>query len=123
MNSKSILEKLPDYEDFMRVAEDLARASMNRLILDNKIKTMEAATVIRVTTDPKYFQNGKAPSMSYIETTYKYTGIENEILPIREQLAKEIYTIESSKIKLDAYKILTEVWRTLSANERHSGGV
>jgi hypothetical protein len=119
MNSKQVLEKLPDYEDMMRMAEELAKASARKLSLENRIRKMEADVVLRVNKDIAFFQNGKPLSMSFIEATYKYTGIENEIIPLREQLASEIYNIESTKGKLDAYKTLFEIWRTLSANERH----
>jgi hypothetical protein len=121
MNSKQILDKLPDYNDLMSLTEEIASTSSKKLYLENKIKAMESEVVLRVTKEPEFFQGGKPPSMSFIESTYKFTGINQEILPLREQLAEVISKLDSLKIKMDVFKQLIEIWRTLSANERSSG--
>lgn len=121
MNSKQILDKLPDYNDLMSLTEEIAATSSKKLYLENKIKAMESEVVLRVTKDAEFFQGGKPPSMSFIESTYKFTGINQEILPFREQLAEVISKLDSLKIKMDVFKQLIEIWRTLSANERSSG--
>ncbi len=119
MNSKQVLEKLPDYSDLMELTEEIAKVSAKKLFLDNKIRAMESDVVLRVTKDQSFFQNGKPPSMSFIDVTYRFTGINNEIIPLRDELAEYICKLDSLKIRMDVYKQLFEIWRTLSANERH----
>lgn len=121
MNSKQVLEKLPDYSDLMELTEEIAKVSAKKLFLDNKIKAMESEVVLRVTKDQSFYQNGKPPSMSFIDVTYRFTGINNEIIPLRDELASYTCKLDSLKIRMDVYKQLFEIWRTLSANERVSG--
>lgn len=121
MNSKQVLEKLPDYSDLMELTDEIAKVSAKKLSLDNKIKAMESEVVLKVTKDQSFFQNGKPPSMSFIDVTYRFTGINNEIIPLRDELADCVCRLDSLKIKMDVYKQLFEIWRTLSANERASG--
>lgn len=120
MNSQDILKKLPDFDDLSKLTEEIAKVSANKLFIENKIKLKEAETVRRVTTETQFFQNGKPPSMAYIEATYKYTGADNEIISIRDELAKTTAQLEALKTRMEIYKQLFDIWRTLSANERHT---
>lgn len=71
-------------------------------------------------TNPKFLVGGKPPSMSLIESTYLYTGIENDILPLREKLSIAVANLERYRSRLDLYKEFLNMWRTLSASERVS---
>jgi len=56
--------------------------------------------------------------MSYIENTYKFLGTEGEMIPLRNELALTISTLEKLRGTLDIYKEMLGTWQTLSANER-----
>jgi hypothetical protein len=73
-----------------------------------------------MTTDTKYFQNGRAPSMSLIDSTWRYTGIEGEMLTKRNKLAEIIAELEESKILFDIYKMQIDLFRTEAANNRNT---
>lgn len=117
-NINDLLKKLPDYEDFMTLADSIELTSKEKARLEIQIKTLETELVKKVTTDPTYFQSGKVPSMVYIESTWKYTGLDNELLPLRLRFSELTAELEKSKIKMDIYKTMLDIWRTLSANER-----
>ena len=117
-NINELIKKLPDYEDFIRLAEAIESISRERARLEIAIKSKESDIVKRVTTDPVYFQGGKSPSMTYIDTAFKYTGLDGELLPLRESLASKTAEVDKLKMTMDIYKTMLDIWRTLSANER-----
>jgi hypothetical protein len=119
-DARQIIEKLPDYEDLMEVAEKIKSVSLLKSRIDVQLRSAEAEVVKIVTTDPKYFQGGKAPSMAYIDTVFKYTGLSGELVEQRKILAELTAEIELLKAKMDIYKTALDIWRTLSANERKS---
>lgn len=116
----TLIKKLPDYDDFIKVIEEIESNSRRKSKLEIQIKTMESELVKKVTTDPIYFQAGKMPSMNYIEATWKYTGTNNELVPLRLELAEVTSTLEKSKLRMDVYKTMLDIWRTLSANSRRA---
>jgi len=117
---KELTAKLPDYEDFMSLAEAIATESDETKKLDILIKDSEANIVKTVTTDTKYFQNGKMPSMSYVEATYKYTGLDGELVKLRLRLAEHEVQLAKLKTQMDTYKTILDIWRTLNANSRRA---
>lgn len=121
MKSKDILDKLPDYEELLNIIETIGKLTVEKLMLEVDIKSAESAIVRKTTTDVAYFQGGKAPSMAYVESAYKYTGIDGELIPKRERLAYLISEIDKAKLSYETFKVMSEIWRTLSANERNVG--
>jgi hypothetical protein len=117
-NLKDVLEAIPDFDDFMKLADEIGELSFKKMQLDNVIKGKEALIVTQASTDVGYFMNGKAPSMSYIESTYKYTGFDGKLLEERTRLADITSQLEKKKIQLAIYRDMLEVFRTVSANER-----
>lgn len=117
-NINELIKKLPDYEDFMNLAEKIESFSKEKSMLEIKIKSRESEIVKTVTTDPAYFQMGKAPSMAYIDAAYKYAGLSNELIPMRELLADRTVQVDKLKLTMDIYRTMLDIWRTLSANER-----
>jgi hypothetical protein len=109
---------LPDFEDMYKLSDEIYELSVRRAVLENKIKFEEAMVVKTVTTDPIYFKDGKAPSMAFIESTYKFTGLDNKIFPLREELGDVKAQLDQKQIVLDIYRMQVDVFRTLSANER-----
>lgn len=117
---KEVLTSLPDFEDFLKLAADIREASVNKLTIEKNIKKIEADIVREVTNNPDYFLGGKAPSFNYIDATYKYTGLDGELLPLRSNLIEATALLDELRLRMDIYKNLLEIWRTLSANERAS---
>lgn len=120
-NTKTLLESLPDFSEFMSVTEEIGKLLYTKLLLEKEIKRLEANVVTEAMVNDKYFIGGKPASMSYLESTLKFTGLDGEIVPLREELARVTGKLEESKLRLYVYKDMLEVWRTLSANERNSG--
>ena len=117
--SAGILKKLPDFDDMMKVSGEIGNLLLEKLKLEAMIKSGEADTIFRVTTEEKYFVGGKPPSMSFAESTYKITGLVGELIPMREKLAEITANLEEKKIQYDVYKNMLDMWRTLAANERY----
>jgi len=115
---KDILESIPDFEDFMKLADEIGELSFRRLNLDRLIKASEAFIVRRATSSQEYFIGGRPPSMQYIESTFKHTGFNDELLEIRKELAEVTSELDKKKIQLSIYRDMLEIFRTLSANER-----
>lgn len=111
---------VPDYDDMMKIASTIKYMTLRKMSLDVDIKAREAEITNIMSTDPKYYQNGKAPSMSFIESTWKYTGIEGELLPKRRELAEVISLLEEAKITFDVYKMQIDLFRTEAANNRRT---
>jgi hypothetical protein len=118
--ASKFLSKLPEFDALFDIVNQSAVLSARKLSLENEIKQKEAETVLKVTTDEKYFVGGKQPSMSFIESTYKVTGIENSIVPLRASYAEVAVALEKLRGTLDIYKEMLGVWQTLSANERRT---
>ncbi|HAQ02981.1 TPA: hypothetical protein DCQ22_03770 [Candidatus Nomurabacteria bacterium] len=116
--ASKFLSQLPDFEILFELVNRAAEISSTKLFLENEIKQKEAETVLKVTTEEKYFMGGKPPSMSFVENTYKFLGTEGELLPLRHQLAEVISSLEKLRGTLDIYKEMLGTWQTLSANER-----
>lgn len=120
--SAEVLKSLPDFEDLMALATEISAKTLEKLSLELEIKRLEAIAVSRCSTEERFFVNGKPPSVAFLDATYKVTGIEGELLPVRSEHAKAIAFLEELKLKYDVYRNLFDIWRTLSANER-SGAV
>lgn len=118
---KDLTSELPDFEDLLKLQDFLKDLNIEKLTLESVIKTREAEIVKICMTDEKYFVGGKPPSVSFVESTYKYTGLNDELLPNRVKLGTVNAEIESIKGKIYVYNTFFEIWRTLSANERYTG--
>lgn len=115
-NLKDILESIPDFEDFMKLAEEIRELSFHKMQLENKLKGREA--LIFQDAMKKPLENGKLPSSSYVTNAYLHTGFNGELMEDREKLAHTISDLEEKKIQLAIYRDMLEVFRTVSANER-----
>lgn len=120
-NPDNVLKNIPDFDEFVMLSSEIASLMYRKLVLESKIKEGESLVFKTMNTDEKYFQGGKPPSSVYIENTFKFSGINGELIPIRGELAKIISELEGSKIRMDIYKTMVEVWRTLCSNQRSAG--
>jgi hypothetical protein len=110
---------LPDFEDMFKLIELIGSLTLKKLACDTEIKLREADVIKKVSLDPTFWQGkDKPPAYNYIESTWKITGIEGELLPLRAELVQTIAELEKTKLKYEVLKLMVEVWRTASANER-----
>lgn len=117
---EEVLKQIPDFDEFMGLTEEITKLMYNKMVLEGKLKEGEARVFKETNTNDFYFQNGKPPAVSFVENTYKYTGLENELAPIRMEYASVVATLEGKKAMMDVYKTMIEVWRTLCSNQRTS---
>jgi len=115
-NLQAILEAIPDFEDFMQLADEIGELSFKKMQLDNKIK--EAETLVFRTAMASPLENGKLPSATFVNNAFLHTGMNGELVEKREQLADYSAQLEKKKIQLSIYRDMLELYRTFSANER-----
>jgi hypothetical protein len=109
---------LPDFEEMMYLAGEISGLLEKKLLLDLMIKNRESEIVLKVSNDEAFFQKGKPPSMSFIESTYMLTGLEGELITAREEYCKAVSQLENSRLRYDIMKMKVDVYRTESANQR-----
>lgn len=117
---KEILEKIPDFDDFMNLANEIGELSLRKMSLENVLKARESDIAKTVMTDNQYWLNGKQPSISMVDAVYLFQGFNGELLPMRADLATTVAMLDKKKIQLSIYRDMLEVFRTVSANERNS---
>src|SRR3990172_13067160 len=117
-NLTEILKSIPDFEDLLSLVNQIRELSFKKLLLEKEIKEKESEVFRTMTSDKNYLVNGKSPSTSFIENTYKHSGLSGEILPIREEYSKVTVDLDRCKMTMDVYKNMISVFQTLSANER-----
>jgi len=115
---EDVLKSLPDFEDLMKLSSEISTLMYNRMVKESEIKSDESKVFEIASTDAKYFINGKQPSTTYIENTWRYRGFSGELIKKRLELAEIIAKLEQKKLQMDIYKSMLDVWRTLSANSR-----
>jgi hypothetical protein len=120
LSALELAKKLPDYTDLLEIALQIEQMSVKKAMLEGAIKLSEANVIKEVTSNPIYFQAGKIPSMVYIDATYKFLGLENELPELRQTVSALGYNIEKLKTTMDVYRTMIGIWQTLSANERKS---
>ncbi len=108
--------KLPDFDDMMKIANDIESLMLNKLLLETEISEKEADAITFATNHTKV--NGKPPSMEYLKMTVKPVGKDGNLVNIRRELAKVKSKLEGKKLLFDVYKAMIGVWQTESANKR-----
>lgn len=120
-NPEKILKAIPDFDEFMKLSSEISTLMYEKMVMESKIRSGESRVFEIATTNESYFQNGKPPASTFIDNTWKYRGLEGELIPLRNELAKTVSQLEEKKLQMDIYKSMLEVWRTLSANQRSAG--
>ena len=102
--------ELPDFNEMWGLIQKIKILSFEVSKLDIQIKFMESIT----------FRKGKEQGLAvnFIENAYKTTGFDDEILPLRLELAEKTADLNAIKHELELNKSLIEVWRSIQANER-----
>jgi hypothetical protein len=110
----------PDFDQMISIAEKVGELTKDTLQLDIQIKDKEARTVKEVLTNPIYFKDGKCLAMSVIESTYKYQGLEGELIPLRFEYATKKGELDKYKLMFQALQDCTKIFQTESSNLRGS---
>ena len=116
MNTPQI--DVPDLDEQLDLIEKIKEVSLAKSMLELSLKDKEAQVVVAMTSEEKYFVNGKKPAMNFIKSTAAFTGINGELIPLRKKLAELEIELEFLKNSFYIYKDMVHVWRTLSANQR-----
>jgi hypothetical protein len=117
-NSKKILAALPDWEDFMALAEEIKKLYVYRMGLENKIKSIESENFRRVMSENLFFVNGKPVPVSYYENAYKHSGIDNNLVAVREELAETVAMLEQKRNIFEIYNRMLEMHKTIVYQEK-----
>jgi hypothetical protein len=105
-----------------RLAILIGNLTKETLDLEVDIKSREAIVVRIVTSEPKYFRDGKVLPMNVIEATYRYTGLEDELLPLRKQYAEKCGDLEKTRKMFMVCQDKIKVFQTESSNMRGALG-
>ncbi|MEM4134560.1 MAG: hypothetical protein QXV73_05125 [Candidatus Micrarchaeia archaeon] len=108
------LVDLPDIQEIEKVIDEIYRISKEIARLKLEIKVLEAKTILELVNT----SDGKAPSMNFIQSTFAVTGKNDELIELRAKLASLETKLKYYENKYDMYKMIVDIWRTQSANER-----
>ena len=110
--------ELPEFDKFYELSENIKKKSLELSLVDLDISKQQAEIAKRAMVDTSLYVKGKPPSMEYLKNTLFVTGIDDELLSLlgkKETLEAEL---DYLKRQYEILKIITEIWRTQSANER-----
>jgi len=114
--------KLPDFDDLIKLAEDIGALSKQLIIKKAQRDVLNAEIIAVVTTNNKYWPSGKQPAMNFVEGVYKDVGYDEFTKLKMEALHNEIADVtgllEGKKNLFLVYRDMVDVWRTESANKR-----
>ncbi len=112
--------KLPDFDDMLKLAEEIGSLSKNLVILKDERDVLLADVTIKVTTDPTFFKGDKPPAFNYIESTYHKIGYDDDTRHRLTRLFVEIATttgeLEKSKNLFQVMRDMISVWRAQQYN-------
>lgn len=101
---------LPDFEDLYTLINTIKVQAVLVAKLKLQIKVLEKVVFVR--------GREEGLPVTHVTNAFKTTGFDNEILPLRDDLAVAEAELEFQENTLDLHKSKIEVWRTVSANER-----
>lgn len=110
---------IPDFGVLLDLVDSIHDLTEKRNKLKIKIEFIEAQVVKECRSNQAYYENGKPLSMEAIKNTVMFTGFENELIPLRVELAGLEANIESNKLKFDVSKMQLDLYRTEQANQRY----
>ena len=110
--------KLPDFELLFSLVSEIETLSREVGLLKIEIDFDRANVIKKVSNEEVYFKGGKPLAMNYIEATYAYSGIYDDLIPKRRQLAEKESKLKKCELSLQILKMQVDVYRTESANSR-----
>ena len=117
-NAKKVLEALPDFNDAQDMIEQIKVVTIAKMRLDADIKAGESANFNEVMTSTKYMVGGKQPAVSYYENAYKYTGIDGNLMILRDKLSTTSAELDALKARYELYRQMQDMYKTLTFMER-----
>jgi len=115
---RNLDEILPDFNEILKLIDDIKELEFKKVLLDLDIKTEISNVYTSTATDSAYYIGGKVASVSYIAKTWEHTGLDGGLIEKRKELENIKVELSSKLNKLQILKLMVEVWRTISANER-----
>jgi len=112
--------KPPDFEDMLGMVEVIRKLNVEVQILRVDLDVAEAETVKKASMDKSLSNDGKYLSTTFINSTYKITGINGELIAKRRELARLSAELDKAEKLFLVMKMQFEYWRTIQANERKS---
>ena len=109
---------MPDFQDFMELADRIKSLYVERMALENEIKSSESYAFHEVMNNTKYFVNGKTVPVSYYENCYKHRGLAGEILVLRNKLAEVVAELDRCRTQFEIYQRMLEMHKTLVYQEK-----
>src|SRR3990170_3310697 len=106
----------PDFEEIVGQLAVIKFLTMQKLALETELEDEESKIVNLVTSDVRFFTNGKAPSMAFIQKAYLFRGVDGELLERRKKLAEVTGELRYAELN---YKLSLEMlgaWRTNEAS-------
>jgi hypothetical protein len=108
--------RLPDFDDMLQISRDIESLMLQKLTLEVEISEKESEAIHYHLENT--LVNGKPPSMEYAKLVFKPVGINEELIPIRKELADVEASLAGRKAVFEVYKSMIAVWQTESANKR-----
>lgn len=117
-NSKKLLEALPDFNDMLKLVEEVKELNVRKMNIESILKGKETEVFRTVMTDDKFKVNGKPPAVSYYDNAYKFTGINGELLEYRDELIRIQTELEMKKAQFDVFKQMIDMFKSLVFQEK-----
>lgn len=117
-DSKKVLAALPSFDDYMNLAGEIKKISIEKMRLDNEIKKSETETFRKVMEDESMWKNGKPVSVAYFENSYKHSGIGGELFSLRDRYGEICAELESKKMLFEIYRQMQEMYKVLAYQEK-----
>lgn len=115
---REINKLLPDFDTIFELLSEIRKLNAQKMLMEVEIRKRVKEVYQEVLTNKKYYVNNKPPSASFIAATWEQTGLDNELIQLREDLVMLTVDAKYAENKLSVFKDMIDVWRTLSANER-----
>ena len=127
MKGRKIMEiehLVPDFDDFEKLINDVARLKAEVLVIKTALSQLEAQCMKEALTNKDYWIGGKMPSMSYCEKVVKELGNTEkdatDLRNLRTELANktESYQLLQGLITLNRDKL--DLHKSISFNQPKS---
>jgi hypothetical protein len=108
----------PDFEEMLGMIDVIRNLNAEVQIAKVDLDVAEAETVKKASTDKSLSPDGKYLSVTFINSTYKITGINGELVAKRRELARKSAELDKAYKLFDVMKMQFDAWRTDQANNR-----
>ncbi len=113
--------KIPDYEEMMAVTNKISSLLSERDNLKNLIEMNEGIILRTLTTEERFFINGKPPATNFVEKAYFNSVFEGIDMPaLRKQLTNVTAELEKFRMIFDVMKQQITLFQIESANRRNA---